>query len=102
MTIPGFTADRALYQTRRFSNSKRKKADSLGVQPALAAIYVDGQYYCDGVVTEDGVQCYGGSSGPRPDPANDPRIIAACRRACLGRCHNKINSTCYRDCIGDC
>ena len=62
MTIPGFTAERTLARSR--NRRLRFMLDNAGnrLHPA-ALIQVDGVDYCEGEVSDGGIQCYGGSSG---------------------------------------
>jgi hypothetical protein len=63
MKIPGFNAEASLYQphepypTAEAINGQANRGNPDSVQPALS-IYVDGRYYCDGVIDGNGnVRC---------------------------------------------
>jgi hypothetical protein len=103
MRMPGFTAEVALSGIRsgrlRFAFGRHGNS----VRPALM-ILVDGVPYCEGEVTDEGVQCYGGGGGGGGGDGGGlgPGYYIACRKACRGQCHNKLNSTCYKSCVADC
>jgi hypothetical protein len=100
MRMPGFTAEVAVR-----GNSRGRLRFAFGrpgnaVRPALM-ILVDGVPYCEGEVTDEGVQCYGGGGGGNGGGLG-PGYYIACRKSCRSQCHNKVNSTCYKNCVADC
>jgi hypothetical protein len=102
MSIPGFTAESTIaggWDKR--SRSADKTAS--GVFPAMT-ILVDGAYYCEGEVTDSGVQCYGrGSGGGGPiDGGGNRNFAIQCRASCRRHCGGRINTPCYRDCVAEC
>ena len=101
MTIPGFTAHTTLNETRRIFSLRRTNRPALGARPAMM-ILVDGVPYCEGEVTDGGVQCYGGGGGGGGGGGVGPGYYIACRKACRAQCHNKLNSPCYKNCVADC
>jgi hypothetical protein len=101
MRMPGFTAEVAM---RGISGRQPRFAfDGPGnsVRPALM-ILVDGVPYCEGEVTDWGVQCYGGGGGGGGGGGLGPGYYIACRKACRAQCRNKLNSPCYKNCVADC
>ena len=101
MKMPGFTAERTV--THVWSNSTRFafRKNRNGVHPAMM-IQVDGVDYCEGEITDSGVQCYGsptgggGGVGPTPRPG-------FCATSCRNLCRGKRNpSACISNCMADC
>jgi hypothetical protein len=105
--MPGFTAERSMTRTQggRLGFAVGETANT--VRPAMM-ILVDGVPYCEGEVTDSGIQCYGGPSGSPgggggnfptggPGGGGDP-----CPRICRSRCGGKTNTPCYRNCLANC
>ena len=106
MTIPGFTAHRTLNETRRLISRRGLKRLASGVRPAMM-ILVDGVPYCEGEVTGDGVQCYGGSSGfgGGGNGGGYPGGFASCTKGCRSLCSKNPHAypaPCYKNCVADC
>lgn len=67
MRMPGFTAETSLHKgiercylvgTREDSADCRRGTSSNSVQPALS-IYVDGRYFCEGIIDQFGnIRCF--------------------------------------------
>ena len=97
MKVPGFTAEVSLYRAGRLDatgSSRAQSRPSNSVQPAMS-IYVDGLYYCEGYVDDDGVQCFRRNIR---DPVHDP----PCRPVC-SPCTFTLGRGWSRMCIGfDC
>jgi len=99
MRIPGFTAEVAMRGTSGGQPRCTFGRPGNSVRPALM-ILVDGVPYCEGEVTDSGVQCYGGGGGG--GGGLGPGYYIACRKTCRAQCHNKLNSSCYKNCVADC
>jgi hypothetical protein len=101
MAIPGFTAHRTLQPRERFHSRLATRESLGGVRPAMM-ILVDGVPYCEGEITDGGVQCYGGASG---GGGGDGRYLVACRRSCAHTCGTHPHAypaPCYKNCVADC
>jgi hypothetical protein len=102
MRIPGFTAERSIASERSaMSRSASPRAVS-GVYPAMT-ILVDGVYYCEGEVTDNGVQCYGSGSRGGGGVGGGGISPVSCRIACRNSCAGKRNYwSCFRNCVMEC
>ena len=95
MNVPGFTASASLYRSPvsyLVGSEAGQLADS-SVRPAMMSVYVDGQFYCYGEVTGDGVVCGGGGGGGAGGGGRDP----ICRPHC-GPCRNHRKTCILRNC----
>jgi hypothetical protein len=104
MRMPGFTAEGSIAGPRSAKSRSASRRTVSGVYPAMT-ILVDGVYYCDGEITDSGVNCYGSRGGGGVGGGGvggDGRLIALCRAACRRQCGGRINTQCYRDCVADC
>jgi len=100
--MPGFSAESAITGRRGGRSRSAFRKPVSGVYPAMT-ILVDGLYYCEGEVTDWGVQCYSSGSGGGPvDVGGDRSFAIQCRASCRRSCGGRMNTPCYRDCVADC
>jgi hypothetical protein len=103
MRMPGFSAESSITGGRDGRSRRAFQKTVSGVYPAMM-IQIDGMDYCEGEVTDWGVQCYGsGSGGSGPvDVVGNRNFAIQCRASCRRRCGGRTNTPCYRDCVADC
>jgi len=103
VTMPGFHAEKALAIGQHRFLPFDSPPSLATVTPAMT-IEVDGVYYCEGQVTDEGVVCYG-HSGPGGGGmgGGGKNTALMCRTNCRKRCGSgRASAACYSDCVADC